>query len=166
MTESLEHINDGDTIDQKAFLEEIIYKNLSLRYQIKFRGKEIHRRMIRKDENNQPSCRDVIEALEETERDIRDEEKLSKSSESQRNDRNNGRKRTNEHGDRGSSNQCRIGGHNHEWKNCPDNPANKKAATETSNRVTEEPTDNNTPIQQTSNFATEEYWRVDRTDSD
>jgi len=112
-------------LDRRTFNIECIAKNLPLEWKIEFERADISTKIKRSVPTSQPRSYAIIAQLEQIERAEamkREIENLRKRNNNnyQRNGNNN---RNTRNGNK--KNMCRKPGHNHEWKDCPDNPRNK-----------------------------------------
>ena len=110
-------------IDKMVLNQDMIAQNIPLEWRVDFEKTRCHQEVMRNTSNNQPSRNEILEELERLER----AESTKREIEKLRNERGNKRGKNNrEKDDNGGQNWCRKPGHNHLWKDCPDNPRSTK----------------------------------------
>lgn len=110
-------------IDQMVRNQDMIVPNIPIEWLVDFEKTKTHQDIMRNTSNNQPSRAVILEELERLER----AEGTKREIERVRGDREKKRSKGERNGgDNNSSNWCRKPGHNHLWKDCPDNPRSTK----------------------------------------
>jgi len=96
---------------KKQVNEDFILENLTEATLTEFRRNPEYRQILTKDNDNQPSLQDIIDVLEQIEE---NEVKPTAKGKTYNKEYFDGKTR--------KKNMCSKPGHDHEWKNCPDNP--------------------------------------------
>ena len=122
-------------MDARTLNLECVVKNLPLEWRIDFEKSDVCTKIKRCINKKQPRASEIISQLEQIERAeaIRQEIDIIRSRRDRNNRRGNGNQYNNRNGN-GKKNMCRKSGHNHEWKDCPDNPRQRNQENNSNDR--------------------------------
>ena len=104
--------------------QDVVDKNILIKWVIDWQKTPVYNKMKKKLGTGKPRMKDVLEALETLE----DSEKIKNQIEKMKGkeNRNNGNRNCDNGNSQGGGNgKCQKQGHEHLWKDCPDNPRNK-----------------------------------------
>ena len=109
--------------NNKQVNEDFIIENLTEATLTEFRRNPEYRQILTNDKDNQPSLQDIIDVLEQIEE---NEVKPSAKIKTHNKEHFDGRSK--------KKNMCSKPGHDHEWKNCPENPYKDSWKTKSPNK--------------------------------
>ena len=126
-------------MDRCTFNIECIAKNLPLEWKIEFERADISTKIKRNLPILQPRNYQIIAQLEQIER----AEAMKREIEKIKNVKNNNSNRNYQRGNQrnGRRKMCQKPGHDHKWKDCPDNPRNKNNNENNCNERNDDSTD-------------------------